>query len=302
MGKRDQESFDRAVWGAAKEIAHAVADARSADELGKAVIAAIDRMIGFELGTILTAELGQPWSTAGEIGGTCDNRVLEQNYRRYAGELLEEETARKAGRFSAASEALESRRRERLSIFHEFLMPRGLNQAIAGYWVIDGRAWSVGLIRSVVAFSDRAIARLNALLPHLKAALRARSWCAHFEACSNARFPSEYPNGGSPGPWGLTLAQEQTMNLVVRGLTNKEVARLLGTSPNTVRNTLVEVFDKVGVTRRTELAFIARNGSADGYLATPVTPSLIKAPSSRPSRAVLESTAPPDRDVRSGPV
>jgi hypothetical protein len=51
------------------------------------------------------------------------------------------------------------------------------------------------------------------------------------------------------------------MALTVRGLTNKEVAGLLGISPNTVRNILGEVFRKVGVSRRSELAFIVGGGA-----------------------------------------
>jgi len=261
MGRRYQESFDRSVWEAAKEVAFAVADTRSADELGQAVMEALDRMIGFDLGTILTAELGQRWSIAGESRGLCDALVLERNYWRYAGELLPEEIARKVGRFTAASEVFEARRRERLSIFTEFLIPRGLNQATVGFWVIDGRAWSLGLMRGGRGFPDRALTRLNALLPHLKAALRARTWRPYDEGSSSTRLADASISGR---PWGLTVVQERTMNLVVRGLTNKEVAGLLGTSANTVRNTLVQVFEKVGVTRRSELAFIVRSGPRDG--------------------------------------
>ena len=53
------------------------------------------------------------------------------------------------------------------------------------------------------------------------------------------------------------------MALVLRGLTNGEVAGVLGVSPHTVRNTLVEIFKKVDVSRRSELAFIVRSGVHD---------------------------------------
>ena len=44
------------------------------------------------------------------------------------------------------------------------------------------------------------------------------------------------------------------MELVAAGKTNREVGALLFLSEHTVRNQLVRVFDKLGVSRRTELA------------------------------------------------
>ena len=46
---------------------------------------------------------------------------------------------------------------------------------------------------------------------------------------------------------------------MIRGLTNRETAALLGISVNTVRNTLADLFKKLGVSRRSELAFLARS-------------------------------------------
>jgi DNA-binding NarL/FixJ family response regulator len=38
------------------------------------------------------------------------------------------------------------------------------------------------------------------------------------------------------------------------GMSNKQIARELGSSPNTVRNQIYAVFRKAGVSNRTELA------------------------------------------------
>jgi len=52
---------------------------------------------------------------------------------------------------------------------------------------------------------------------------------------------------------GLTSRQLQIAELVVRGLTNREIAFALGISPFTVRNQLVAIFEKAQVTTRAEL-------------------------------------------------
>jgi DNA-binding CsgD family transcriptional regulator len=256
MVRRAAESLDETVWEAFKEIAFAVADAPTAGTMGQAIMNALARVVPCDVGSIITAEPGQPWSIAGEIG---DNQLLRQNYWRYSGEMASEEAQGLAGKFAVAENVFASRRRERLAIFREFLTPLHLSHVAAAIWVVDNRVWAVGLSREGPLMSDRAIARLNALLPHLRAALRALSWLPRDPWSSNSE---KEPNTGAP--WGLTRMQERTMDLVIRGLTNKEVASLLGTSPHTVRNTLAEVFKKVGASRRGELAFLARSGVSEG--------------------------------------
>lgn len=247
------EAVDPIVWRATQEIACAVSDASGVDELGQLVMNALNRMVGCDLGSILTATPGHEWSIAGEIG---DNRKLGQNYWRYAGEMSNGELQRLAGNFSLATEVFQPLRRERLGVFREFLNPNGLSEVAVANWVVDARICVIGLARSKASFDDRDLARLTAIVPVLRAALRAARWLAGDDG-------DTYPCAGFGGPWSLTPAQERTMSLVLRGLTNKEVADLLGTSPNTVRNTLAEVFKKVGVSRRSELAFIVRVAATD---------------------------------------
>lgn len=67
--------------------------------------------------------------------------------------------------------------------------------------------------------------------------------------------------GGDAGlpprsPWKLTLRQIDVMNLVSHGMTNKEIARKLGISENTVRAHLAAIFQEMGVNSRTEVAAI----------------------------------------------
>lgn len=253
MMNKDGDS-DGAVWRASIELAEAVASGVSSIALGQALMTALGRLVDCDLGSIVTTRPGERSIVAGEIS---DTSLIRDNYWRYARELTPDELTRHAAGFIRETDLFpQQRRRAKLALFHEFLGPSGLKNLVTTSWVADGRVWAVGLTRSSVSFSERDTAQLNALLPHLRAALRATEWLTELRR-------DAYPAQGSGGPWGLSPMQERVMALAIRGLTNKEVAALLGSSPNTVRNTLVEVFKKVGVSRRSELAFIVQSGCTE---------------------------------------
>jgi DNA-binding CsgD family transcriptional regulator len=262
MTKRSRQVLDEVVWQTSKQIAFAVADCSSSGELGQVLMQTVNKVVGADIASIMTAAPGQRWSTVGQIGDADGNRFVEQNYWRYSGEMSSSEVRGLSGKFVLASNVFEASRRKQLSIFREFLAPRRLNNVVVAHFVAEGRVWGIGLSRTSPSFSARALARLNALLPYLRAALRAGWWLPAEPEVSSRNGEQRNLSAAAGDPWGLTPMQERTMNLVVRGLTNKEVASLLGTSANTVRNTLVEVFRKVGVSRRSELAFITSNAAA----------------------------------------
>ncbi|MFN7881775.1 MAG: response regulator transcription factor, partial [bacterium] len=57
--------------------------------------------------------------------------------------------------------------------------------------------------------------------------------------------------------WFAFSAREiQILELLARGLSNKHIARELGSSPNTIRNQIHAVFRKAAVSNRTELALL----------------------------------------------
>ena len=65
----------------------------------------------------------------------------------------------------------------------------------------------------------------------------------------------------SRGQVVLTPREEQTVNLVTEGLTNREIARELNLKENTVKKSLLRVYDKVGVSNRVELVLYALSHS-----------------------------------------
>lgn len=60
---------------------------------------------------------------------------------------------------------------------------------------------------------------------------------------------------------GLSKHQQLIVALVVRGRTNREIGDELGISPNTVRNHLVDLFQRAGVSSRAELAATGKLGA-----------------------------------------
>lgn len=67
--------------------------------------------------------------------------------------------------------------------------------------------------------------------------------------------PAERPEGADSAPGAaLTAAEHRIARLVAEGLTNKQVARHVSCSPHTVNYHLRQIFRKLGVTSRVELA------------------------------------------------
>lgn len=62
----------------------------------------------------------------------------------------------------------------------------------------------------------------------------------------------------------LTEREREIVALVAEGLANKEIARRLSLSPNTVRSHVSSILQKLNLTNRTQLAVYARDHEAEG--------------------------------------
>lgn len=58
---------------------------------------------------------------------------------------------------------------------------------------------------------------------------------------------------------GISPREEDVLALLAKGKTNKEMARDLGVSPNTVKTHVSKLYEKLGVANRTEAAAKARD-------------------------------------------
>lgn len=62
----------------------------------------------------------------------------------------------------------------------------------------------------------------------------------------------------------LTVKEIQVSTLVWEGLTNREIAKIIGTTEQVVKNYLRTAFDKLGVWSRLELAlYVANHGGSE---------------------------------------
>ena len=64
----------------------------------------------------------------------------------------------------------------------------------------------------------------------------------------------------------LTPKESQVATLVWEGMTNREIAKLVGTTEQVVKNYLRTTFDKLGVWSRLELALYVANHGGRGWL------------------------------------
>jgi DNA-binding NarL/FixJ family response regulator len=63
--------------------------------------------------------------------------------------------------------------------------------------------------------------------------------------------------GSSNSSFGLTRRENEILGTIVGGLSNKEIAQRFSLSEDTVKHHLTNIFDKVGVSSRLELALFA---------------------------------------------
>jgi DNA-binding NarL/FixJ family response regulator len=79
---------------------------------------------------------------------------------------------------------------------------------------------------------------------------------------------------GANGVGLLTAREEQIVNLVAEGIGNREIAGQLGIKENTVKKSLLRIYDKLGVSNRVELVLYAltHRGSGKSDEARPAKP------------------------------
>ena len=67
----------------------------------------------------------------------------------------------------------------------------------------------------------------------------------------------------------LSARERQVIQQLASGMTNREIAHALDLSPHTVKNYLFRIFDKLGVSSRTELLYLTMNNSQAQPPSTP---------------------------------
>jgi DNA-binding NarL/FixJ family response regulator len=103
----------------------------------------------------------------------------------------------------------------------------------------------------------RAILKLRPMEYESKMSLPKRANYSLTESALSP-FPAEpAQNLNTKGAAVLTKQEKGVVRLVAEGLKNREIARQLNLSENTVRNYMFRIFDKLGTSNRVELELYA---------------------------------------------
>lgn len=76
---------------------------------------------------------------------------------------------------------------------------------------------------------------------------------------SEPRASTFSPNERAQASLGITKRERQVLQMLADGRSNKEIARHLRLSPNTVKTHVANLFEKLRVARRTEAILLARD-------------------------------------------
>ena len=98
------------------------------------------------------------------------------------------------------------------------------------------------------------------LMKAIRTVMGGRYWIGREGVGDIVDFMRMNPSGEkTPRNFGLTKREMDILTTIVAGLSNKEIARRFALSEDTVKHHLSNIFDKLGVSTRLELALFAVN-------------------------------------------
>ncbi len=222
---------------AALHIVECGAQATSREHLSGEVFTVFQRLLGFDAGCVFSID-------GRNLAAVNKEQARVRRFERRGGSYLRELSAfevasRLAGDVLLDTETYTARQRDRLPFYVQYARPFGISSMI-GFFLRQR-----GKIREIVNFT--------------------RHGHSHFTARDLEGLHRLVPALAlSYGPWRMSLPaapltprESEIVGYLSRGLQNAEIASVLGTSPNTVRNQLASLFRKLGVSTRAELVGLA---------------------------------------------
>jgi DNA-binding CsgD family transcriptional regulator len=157
------------------------------------------------------------------------------------------------GGLTIDTEVLGPAERQRLAVYREVLIPAGITSDLLGALTFRGQTAGIVSLsrhRRNSGFCAADLECLRGLLPIVSVADAAVS------ARCNTR---DIPDGAALSGRLLQIAR-----MIAAGLRNKEIARHLGTSPDTVRKQSIQIYQRLGVSGRVQL--VARIAGTQGLV------------------------------------
>ena len=106
--------------------------------------------------------------------------------------------------------------------------------------------------------------RLETLCKCIRSVHEGQIWARSVDLHHALEALAKLPLVGATNHKGIGLLSErerQVIQHLAGGMSNREIAQALGLSPHTVKNYLFRIFDKLGVSNRTELLYLTMNNS-----------------------------------------
>jgi DNA-binding CsgD family transcriptional regulator len=142
-------------------------------------------------------------------------------------------------------------------VFREILKPNEVKHVAVRSSMRNGMLLGFNLERrSGPAFSDQELAVIDAVAPIVQMGDAMARWTPPPVTRDPVQVWADEQ--------GLSRREREIAVFASRGMSNAEIAALLNISVFTVRNTLVRVFGKAGISRRSELTFEALQGKLTG--------------------------------------
>lgn len=101
------------------------------------------------------------------------------------------------------------------------------------------------------------------LLKSIRSVMAGQYWIGRESVSNLVKTLQELADSGGEGPrqktFGLTPREKEVITSIVSGYTNRDIAQKFSISEQTVKHHLTNIFDKLGVSSRLELALFAVN-------------------------------------------
>jgi DNA-binding CsgD family transcriptional regulator len=228
--------------------------AMSIAEFRKGLVRAAQRYVGSDSAAMLdfpsrSANAGEVRSHIAGLGTSAGYEAQwAANQHRYFRSIERLLGAMESGDPIIDGDVYRMRERERLAAYAEILVPQGATSILSALVRYRGRSTAMIVLKrhGRGGFRSKDTGGLKRILPALGLA----------DAGFHYSMAADPPRVQAQGNPTLSPREAQVAELACKGMHNQEIALLLGTSAETVKKQISSVFEKAGVSNRTELAML----------------------------------------------